>query len=475
MVSREPNTPTSDESGYVIVSTPNVTTPRPSMISRLSRLGSSIFSSTKKQSTTAGAISPVGMEMSLHPGNEDEEVESDAETVEDGEDGEDALADMDTKSEMFTSPPLTPRTPMMMASPPPPRSMRKSTTARVYSEEEQRKMREIEERREKKWDSMLESWVITTTFRRQVLKRRVRKGIPKSKRSIVWQKLVNVDEARLKYPSPSTADVERLDTYILSSIEKDIPRTFPKHEAFCDENSDGQKALRNVLQRYAALDRAVNYCQGMSFTAGVFVTLMPAEEAYYCFTSALQKRALRTLYLPGLVDLMRRCYVLDKLVETHLPQLSHHFVKEGINTTMFSTEWLMTIYSRNFEIELAYRVLEMFLFEGYKVVYKVALSILLFLEKKLLKSTFETILVHIREVPDKINTERLLIDALLDGVSREASWLHWRRSLTKLNKVRRLSTRQSRGDYKSPRTRKRSIRVQLCRVKALVLCVKLSL
>ena len=88
-----------------------------------------------------------------------------------------------------------------------------------------------------------------------------------------------MDEARLRYPSPSTADVERLDTYVLSSIEKDIPRTFPKHEAFCDENSDGQKALRNVLQRYAALDRAVNYCQGMSFTAGVFVTLMPAEES----------------------------------------------------------------------------------------------------------------------------------------------------------------------------------------------------
>ena len=82
---------------------------------RLSRLGSSIFSSTKKQSTTAGAISPVGMEMSLHPGNEDEEVESDAETVEDGRMGRMPL-DMDTKSEMFTSPPLTPRTPMMMAS-----------------------------------------------------------------------------------------------------------------------------------------------------------------------------------------------------------------------------------------------------------------------------------------------------------------------------------------------------------------------
>ena len=86
------------------------------MISRLSRM----FSSTKKKPlTTTSTISPVGMEMSSYFGNEDGEAESDAETVED----EDALADMETKSEMFTSPPLTPRTPMMIASPPPPRKI----------------------------------------------------------------------------------------------------------------------------------------------------------------------------------------------------------------------------------------------------------------------------------------------------------------------------------------------------------------
>ncbi len=400
-MSREPSTPNlASEPGYVIVRSPNAT-PQPSMISRLRGM----FSSAKK-SQQAGAISPVGMEMSAYGGHDEEDVESDADTVEDG----DTMEYMDIKSEMFTSPPLTPRTPMMMASPPPPRSMRRATN-KVYSEEEQRKMREIEERREKKWDSMLDSWTITSTFRRQVLKRRVRKGIPKGRRSVVWQKLVNVDEAKMWYPDPRKVDVQRLDAYVLNNIEKDIPRTFPNHEIFRDENSDGQNALRNVLRWYAVLDGAVNYCQGMSFTAGVFLTVLPEREAYYCFASALQKRALRSLYLPGLVDLMRRCHVLDKLVEVHLPDLSHHFREEGISTSMFSTEWIMTLFSRNFETELACRVLEVFLFEGYKVVYRVSLSILKFLESKLLKSTFETILVHIREVPGKINTERLLVDA----------------------------------------------------------------
>ncbi|RYY85075.1 hypothetical protein EON63_08005 [archaeon] len=39
-------------------------------------------------------------------------------------------------------------------------------------------------------------------------------------------------------------------------IERDIDRTFPRHFLFQD-GGQGQGALRNVLRRYAALDREV--------------------------------------------------------------------------------------------------------------------------------------------------------------------------------------------------------------------------
>jgi len=159
----------------------------------------------------------------------------------------------------------------------------------------------------------------------------------------------------------------------------------------------------------------------MSFTAAIFLTVLPQEEAYYCFTSALQKRKLRAMYLPGLVDLMRKSYVLDKLVEKNMPSLHSHFGNEGVHVSMFCTEWIMTLFSRNFETELACRVLEIFLFEGYKVVYRVSLSILKFLESKLLKANFENILVLIREVPANIHTERLLVDCFKRwSISRSA-------------------------------------------------------
>jgi TBC1 domain family member 10 len=46
--------------------------------------------------------------------------------------------------------------------------------------------------------------------------------------------------------------------------------------------------LRNVLQMYAKTDNEVGYCQGMAFIAGLLLTYMPEEDAFYCFLAALK-------------------------------------------------------------------------------------------------------------------------------------------------------------------------------------------
>ncbi len=43
----------------------------------------------------------------------------------------------------------------------------------------------------------------------------------------------------------------------------------------------GQAALRRVLRAYSYYDREVGYCQGMNFIAGMFLTLMTEEEAFW--------------------------------------------------------------------------------------------------------------------------------------------------------------------------------------------------
>ena len=44
---------------------------------------------------------------------------------------------------------------------------------------------------------------------------------------------------------------------------------------------NGQAALRRVLRAYSYYDREVSYCQGMNFIAGMFLTVMSEEEAFW--------------------------------------------------------------------------------------------------------------------------------------------------------------------------------------------------
>jgi hypothetical protein len=43
----------------------------------------------------------------------------------------------------------------------------------------------------------------------------------------------------------------------------------------------GQASLRRVLKAYSLYDREIGYCQGMNFIAGMFLTLMSEEEAFW--------------------------------------------------------------------------------------------------------------------------------------------------------------------------------------------------
>jgi hypothetical protein len=50
-------------------------------------------------------------------------------------------------------------------------------------------------------------------------------------------------------------------------IDKDLGRTFPRHEFFMDRQR-GYQQLRNVLRAFACYDTQVDYVQGMNFIVG---------------------------------------------------------------------------------------------------------------------------------------------------------------------------------------------------------------
>jgi hypothetical protein len=166
------------------------------------------------------------------------------------------------------------------------------------SPEEKEKRRAKEISRTKKWIKMLKNWSKFFHEEKEVhdpkasvnkLKVRVRKGIPDMVRGYAWYQFIRVKEiqARVSFPNPYEIDTSVISQTTREEIDRDIDRTFPRHVMFVEDGGLGQTSLRRLLQWYAALDPEVGYCQGMGFIAGLFLTYMIEEQAFYAFYGVL--------------------------------------------------------------------------------------------------------------------------------------------------------------------------------------------
>jgi hypothetical protein len=170
------------------------------------------------------------------------------------------------------------------------------------------------------------------------------------------------------------------------------------------QDKGGQASLRRVLKAYSVYDRDVGYCQGMNFIAGMLLTLMSEEEAFWLFTSIMHDKPcqMHGMFGEGMSETHKVLYVAEKLIQQFLPKLHKHLERENVHITMFATQWLLTQYTSSFHFDLVTRVWDSFLTEGWKVTYRVMLALLTQFQATLLKMSFEEILAFFRTLPDQV-------------------------------------------------------------------------
>jgi TBC1 domain family member 10 len=287
----------------------------------------------------------------------------------------------------------------------------------------ERRQKEIS--RYQKWESMLSflasNGTISITSNSPILaklKERIRKGVPNDLRNRAWYLISDARKFAEKYPNPRQLDISTDSDGVMISastpdeINRDIDRTFPKHKLFLDkDNGKGIVALRNVLRWYSIIDPEVGYCQGMNFLAGLFIITMDEISAFHTFCSAMQSSnevPLRHLYLPDMIETQRVLYVYGELGKLHLGHLWQHLLDENMHPTMYATEWLMTMFCRGFSFDIVTRVMDVFLTEGYKIVYRVSLALIKNIEKELMDADFEGIMQIMRKIPELTDADSVM-------------------------------------------------------------------
>jgi len=116
----------------------------------------------------------------------------------------------------------------------------------------------------------------------------------------------------------------------------------------------------------------------MSFIVATLMTFVSPEETLGLFVSLFNedKFMLRQVYQPGLTGLEYSNYIHLCLMKKYIPKLHDKMLAEGFSPQMYTGSWFMTCFCNYFEYHLVVRILDIYLVEGRKTLFRIALAIL---------------------------------------------------------------------------------------------------
>ena len=255
--------------------------------------------------------------------------------------------------------------------------------------------------RTEKWQDMLNNYQKYQTTKRAKLKSRTRKGIPDSLRSIVWQLFAGTDKLKEKNLFENL-NKQELDKDIEGVIIKDLDRTFPSCQLFKEKYGMGQRKLYRVLSNYSKYNKVLGYVQGMGYLAAIFLLYMDEESAFYMLHSLVKNYGFEGLYKEGFPDLKKKFYVLLNLEKKYIPKIYDIFKRDGVFISIYASQWFLCLFAKDLKPNILVRIFDVFLFEGFKVIYRFVLAFLKLKEKEFISNK--------KGIFYSMNTIKLLFD-----------------------------------------------------------------
>ncbi|XP_050532969.1 TBC1 domain family member 9 isoform X2 [Daktulosphaira vitifoliae] len=200
-------------------------------------------------------------------------------------------------------------------------------------------------------------------------------GIPDSMRSNLWLTFSGAYHDMIANPGLYEELVNiasKTKSISHDEIERDLHRSLPEHPAF--QSEIGIDALRRVLTAYATKNPQIGYCQAMNIVASVLLIYCSEEEAFWQL-ACICENMLPDYYNNKVVGALVDQGVMDNLIAKHLPLIHDILYRLGL-IQMISLSWFLTIFLSVMPYQSAIFIVDWFFFDGAKVIFQVALSIL---------------------------------------------------------------------------------------------------
>jgi len=285
-----------------------------------------------------------------------------------------------------------------------------------------------------KWDDYIVSLNgdYTQIQRDKVLKELIRcYGVPPHYRSLIWPRITNtyqlVEHNKKVYTAILKKRVEKqlagdqqedspdADGPLYSKnpynhqIEIDIPRTFPNSAWFNTE--EVQNMMRRVLHAYTWFKREVGYCQAMNFLAAMMLFYVEEEIVFWMIGTVMDDILPHGYYAENLIGIKVDVQVFKVLFDQKFPKLAKHLHHQSVEPQPFVIQWFMCLFITVFPDEICSRILDVFFYDGSKMLFRVALALFRLNEKILLnaKDTAELLLLC-KQLPSTIEDAETLLN-----------------------------------------------------------------
>jgi len=158
-------------------------------------------------------------------------------------------------------------------------------------------------------------------------------------------------------------------------ILKDLNRSFVGSPIF-GKGTKGRRNLMDVLEVIALKYTGIGYVQGMNFLVAGFLYHCSPAVTLGLVSHLFENLQLCDVFAEDLVGVHLHNERLVQLVEKHLPEFNQFMIDFDIRLEIYSTQWIITLFSQVIPLEEYYLFFDSFLRHGWDFFYRLVLTVL---------------------------------------------------------------------------------------------------
>ena len=164
------------------------------------------------------------------------------------------------------------------------------------------------------------------------------------------------------------------------TIELDCIRT-----SFRLNQEENQKKLCNILKVATKQIPSIYYCQGMNHIASFLLVLCEEneEEAFYLYLCILLGTDYCNIIDDDLTKLNSFFYCFERVLNLMFPEMYNFLNNNNINGGYYLSPWFITLFTLAYDYqkennnkEIIVKIFDLFLFTGWKAIFKIGISLI---------------------------------------------------------------------------------------------------